>query len=157
LPAVAPADPASRTMERMRVVHALNRITFGPRPGDVERVLRIGLDRWIDQQLRPDTTLDSEAVTALSAFPEWTAPVLKVAADLSGPVGPKSPTMGSSGGMAVTRILLVTSGSLRVVRRDSIAPEPLATLHRENARLLAGRLMRAERFAGRSRIRSSSC
>lgn len=38
--------------ERERATHALNRLAFGPRPGDVDRVLSIGVDRWIEQQLR---------------------------------------------------------------------------------------------------------
>src|SRR5438552_18727984 len=37
-----------------QIVHALNRLTFGPRAGDVEQVRRIGLEKWIDQQLHPD-------------------------------------------------------------------------------------------------------
>jgi uncharacterized protein (DUF1800 family) len=37
-----------------RAVHALNRLTFGPRPGDVEQVTRIGVDKWIELQLHPD-------------------------------------------------------------------------------------------------------
>ena len=35
------------------VLHALNRLTFGPRPGDAERVRAMGLQRWIEQQLEP--------------------------------------------------------------------------------------------------------
>lgn len=37
-----------------QILHALNRLTFGPRPGDVERVKRMGLKKWIDQQLHPE-------------------------------------------------------------------------------------------------------
>ncbi len=37
-----------------QIVHALNRLTFGPRPGDVDQVRRLGVDRWIDLQLHPD-------------------------------------------------------------------------------------------------------
>ena len=37
------------------VEHALNRLTYGPRSGDIERVRRIGLDKWIDAQLAPAT------------------------------------------------------------------------------------------------------
>jgi len=37
-----------------RIVHVLNRLTFGPRPGDVDQVRRIGVEKWIDQQLHPD-------------------------------------------------------------------------------------------------------
>src|SRR5204862_1847109 len=35
-------------------IHALNRLTFGPHPGDVEEVRRIGLAKWIELQLHPD-------------------------------------------------------------------------------------------------------
>jgi uncharacterized protein (DUF1800 family) len=35
-------------------LHVLNRLTFGQRPGDVEQVRRLGVDKWIDQQLHPD-------------------------------------------------------------------------------------------------------
>jgi uncharacterized protein (DUF1800 family) len=37
-----------------QVVHALNRLTFGPRPGDVDRVRRLGVEQWIRRQLQPD-------------------------------------------------------------------------------------------------------
>lgn len=36
------------------IVHALNRLAFGPRPGDVEAVKRMGLEKWIDLQLHPE-------------------------------------------------------------------------------------------------------
>src|SRR5205814_1038750 len=34
-----------------KILHSLNRLTFGPRPGDVEAVRKMGLKKWIDQQL----------------------------------------------------------------------------------------------------------
>jgi uncharacterized protein (DUF1800 family) len=37
-----------------QIIQALNRLTFGPRPGDVEEVKRLGLEKWIDLQLHPD-------------------------------------------------------------------------------------------------------
>jgi hypothetical protein len=37
-----------------RIRHALNRLTFGPRPGDVEQVKVIGLKKWIGLQLHPE-------------------------------------------------------------------------------------------------------
>jgi uncharacterized protein (DUF1800 family) len=40
------------------IVHVLNRIGFGPRPGDVEKVRAVGLQRYIDAQLRPDRIPD---------------------------------------------------------------------------------------------------
>jgi len=55
-PAGAPGKktpPPPALSEHARVVHALQRLTFGPRPGDIERVQAMGLDNWIDQQLDP--------------------------------------------------------------------------------------------------------
>ncbi len=37
-----------------QVIHALNRLTFGPRPGDVESVRKMGVKKWIDLQLHPE-------------------------------------------------------------------------------------------------------
>jgi len=37
-----------------QIVHALNRLTFGPRPGDLDEVRRVGLEKWIDLQLHPE-------------------------------------------------------------------------------------------------------
>ena len=52
------ASPSS-TEARRRALHALNRLTFGPRPGDVNQVLAMGVDKWIDLQLRPERIDDS--------------------------------------------------------------------------------------------------
>jgi uncharacterized protein (DUF1800 family) len=37
-----------------QIMHALDRLTFGPRPGDVEQVKKIGLKKWVDLQLNPE-------------------------------------------------------------------------------------------------------
>src|SRR5512142_191361 len=37
-----------------QILHALNRLTFGPRTGDVEAVRKTGLKKWIDLQLHPE-------------------------------------------------------------------------------------------------------
>ena len=49
---------ASPATERQKAQHALNRLAFGARPGDVEKVMRVGVDRWIEQQLRPERIAD---------------------------------------------------------------------------------------------------
>ncbi len=54
--------------EQKQAVHALNRLTFGPRPGDVDHVLAIGVDKWIDQQLHPEKIDDSALDARLSPF-----------------------------------------------------------------------------------------
>jgi uncharacterized protein (DUF1800 family) len=40
--------------EEQKILHLLNRIGFGPRPGDVARVKKMGLDKFLDQQLHPE-------------------------------------------------------------------------------------------------------
>ena len=62
------AAVAGDSLERARALHALNRLTFGPRPGDVERVLATGVDRWIEQQLHPEATPDARLDAALADF-----------------------------------------------------------------------------------------
>jgi len=51
-----------------RALHALNRLTFGPRPGDVDRVAQMGVDRWIDLELHPDRIDDSALDARLAPF-----------------------------------------------------------------------------------------
>jgi uncharacterized protein (DUF1800 family) len=51
----------NRLGEDQRVLHVLNRAGFGARPGDVERVRAVGLDRYIEQQLHPETLNDALA------------------------------------------------------------------------------------------------
>jgi uncharacterized protein (DUF1800 family) len=41
-----------------QIIQALNRLTFGAKPGDILKVRAIGLDKWIDQQLQPDKIND---------------------------------------------------------------------------------------------------
>jgi uncharacterized protein (DUF1800 family) len=51
------ADPASQFKKQIpsneMVLQALNRLTFGPRPGDADQVRAMGLKKWIDLQLHP--------------------------------------------------------------------------------------------------------
>ena len=49
-----PAKPDDRT-----IVHVLNRIGFGPRPGDVDHVREMGLEAYIDRQLQPERMPDT--------------------------------------------------------------------------------------------------
>jgi uncharacterized protein (DUF1800 family) len=46
--------PISELTEDEAVLHALNRLGYGPRPGDLERIQRMGLENWIDRQLHPE-------------------------------------------------------------------------------------------------------
>jgi uncharacterized protein (DUF1800 family) len=48
------ADSNATVDEQKRAIHALDRLTFGPRPGDVEAVTTLGVDKWIELQLHPE-------------------------------------------------------------------------------------------------------
>jgi uncharacterized protein (DUF1800 family) len=76
----APADKAKMTTpkhaaalvpltQRERVVQLLDRFTFGPRPGEVARVLAEGEGKWIDQQMDPDSIPDGAFQKRLAAYP----------------------------------------------------------------------------------------
>src|SRR3954463_10325931 len=54
---------------RQRALHALNRLAFGPRPGEVESVMRMGVDAWIDQQLHPEHIPDRAVAARLEQLP----------------------------------------------------------------------------------------
>src|SRR5262245_25897182 len=47
--------------EEQRIAHVLNRLGFGARPGDVERVKSIGVENYINQQLNPEKISDTIA------------------------------------------------------------------------------------------------
>jgi len=51
------------------ILHALNRLAYGPRPGDVERVRQMGLAKWIDQQLNPNSIDDKAVEARLESYP----------------------------------------------------------------------------------------
>jgi uncharacterized protein (DUF1800 family) len=55
--------------DRERALQLLDRFTFGTRPGDVDRVLAVGLDNWIDQQLHPEAIKDAPLDRRLADFP----------------------------------------------------------------------------------------
>lgn len=59
LPAAKDKTKPAPMPEDKQIIHALNRFTFGIRPGDVERVRTMGLDKWFDEQLHPDKINDS--------------------------------------------------------------------------------------------------
>jgi uncharacterized protein (DUF1800 family) len=61
--------PASGQMDdHKRALHALQRLTFGPRTGDVEHVAAMGVDKWIDQQLHPERIDDKALEARLAPF-----------------------------------------------------------------------------------------
>src|SRR6185369_4756727 len=64
-PIVFAQKPRALT-EQQRILHVLNRLGFGARPGDVERVRAMGLENYINQQLNPEKISDSVAENKLA-------------------------------------------------------------------------------------------
>jgi uncharacterized protein (DUF1800 family) len=63
------ASSTKQIQGEQRVLHALNRFTFGPRPGDIAAVQTMGLKRWFEQQLNPTSIDDSALEARLEMFP----------------------------------------------------------------------------------------
>jgi uncharacterized protein (DUF1800 family) len=51
--------PPNPLTQDQAILHVLNRLGYGPRPGDLERVKQMGLAKYIDQQLHPESIDDS--------------------------------------------------------------------------------------------------
>jgi len=64
----APTATAPPLDDHARIVHALNRLGYGPRPGDVETVRRMGLEKWVEQQLHPERIDDRALLPRLAAL-----------------------------------------------------------------------------------------
>ncbi|MBC8102199.1 MAG: DUF1800 family protein, partial [Cytophagales bacterium] len=52
--------------EQQKIVHLLSRAAFGPRPGDVERVQKMGIAAYIEEQLHPERISDAMIVAKLA-------------------------------------------------------------------------------------------
>lgn len=60
--------PITQLTEDEAILHALNRLAYGPRPGDVERIRQIGLEKWINQQLNFNSGDDPQLDAKLDEF-----------------------------------------------------------------------------------------
>src|SRR6266536_154922 len=66
--AAGPGGKAALT-EREKAIHVLNRLGFGPRPGDVDRVLAMGVSAYVEQQLSAESLPDPAAASIARRFP----------------------------------------------------------------------------------------
>jgi len=60
--------PITQLTEDEAILHALDRLAYGPRPGDVDRIRKMGLEKWINQQLNYNSIDDSALDTKLAEF-----------------------------------------------------------------------------------------
>ena len=67
------------------ILHAVNRLAYGPRPGDVERVRQMGLAKWIEQQLNPNSIDDKAMEARLQDYPTLKMSTAKLIAEYPQP------------------------------------------------------------------------
>src|SRR5271170_777692 len=101
--------------KQKRALHALDRLTFGPRPGDVQAVAAMGVDKWIDLQLHPERTDNSAMQARLAEYRTLTMssremlfefppnPVVKAVMDGKSPM-PRNPYHHAIYAAAINRI-----------------------------------------------------
>jgi uncharacterized protein (DUF1800 family) len=63
-----PAKPQEKKADDKTILHVLNRIGYGARPGDVERVRAMGLEKYIEAQLHPERIADTAMAARLAGF-----------------------------------------------------------------------------------------
>ncbi len=81
----APVVRVTEIQGQERVLHALNRLTFGPRPGDVAAVQAMGLNKWFEQQLNPAAIDDSALEAKLAEYPAMNLPLAELERKFPGP------------------------------------------------------------------------
>ncbi len=108
-----PGGGAGEMRGEARVVHALNRLTFGPRPGDVAAVERMGLERWFEGQLEPERMDDSKLEERLGEYPAMGLSIAELEARYPGPQAMKA--------MASGRVALPSDTAARAIAVDELA------------------------------------
>ena len=87
---VGQAAPKSSTStipnDDVAIRHALGRLGYGARPGEVERVRAMGLAKWIEQQLRPERIDDRALEGRLARFETLQLSARDIARDYYMPV-----------------------------------------------------------------------
>src|SRR5579872_3090822 len=60
---IAPGSVLAAGVTDQQIIHVLNRVAFGPTAAEVAHVRQVGIDRYIDEQLHPETIPEPAALT----------------------------------------------------------------------------------------------
>src|SRR5262249_3045976 len=96
--------PAPRITGDRRIIHVLSRLTYGARPGDVDRVRAMGISAWIDRQLQPGTIDDAATERALVELTTLRMPISEALREFPRP-DPKLRAQLASGEMSRQEML----------------------------------------------------
>jgi len=136
VPSTASVTAREQTADQ-QVLHALNRLAFGPRPGDVEAVRAMGVDRWIALQLEPRHIADPAADSLMARYRTLALPLPQLLEQF--PPNPVLRKMARQGNAAMLR-----DSTRGVSRADS---QEYAILRRRTAvvgqELISARVARA--------------
>lgn len=83
------ATSGSPQTEQEKARQILDRFTFGPRPGEVDAVAKMGVDQWLERQLNPQSIPDPAASARLAEFPSLNLAPAQIATEF-----PKNPIIG---------------------------------------------------------------
>src|SRR3954447_23056346 len=78
--ALATSAAATVPADERTILHVLSRTSFGVRPGDLERVRSMGLQRYVDEQLHPERIPDAAMSARISGLPTITMTARQIAA-----------------------------------------------------------------------------
>src|SRR5437870_3952237 len=78
-PLITIAPIVSELSKAQQVDHVLNRLAYGPRPGDIERVRAMGLERWIALQLSPERINDAGTDSVVASYQTLQTPTSELA------------------------------------------------------------------------------
>jgi len=79
------SNAVPKTADTATIAHVLNRLGYGPSPGDIDAVRQMTLASYIDQQLHPERILDSALKARLAAYPTIELSTAELARDYFGP------------------------------------------------------------------------
>lgn len=135
VPGAAEVSAREQTADQ-QVQHVLNRLAFGARPGDVQRVREIGVDRWMAAQLEPARIPDGAADSLVAQYAVLAMPLPALLEQF-----PPAPVLRA---LARQALRGVPQDSIRLAREDSLE---LASVRRRGQvvgqELVSSRLARA--------------
>lgn len=127
LPGRAPVAASAKGVpnDDATIAHVLNRIAFGARPGDVERVRAMGLQRYIEQQLHPERIQDVAPASRLATLPTLRMSSVDIATQYEMPLDQ-------------------ARKEIKLDKANGQAPDPLLKATEQRANLVVGELAQAK-------------